>query len=203
MPRRAVLPLLVLAGGCLWLPVGSDARPAIGLEAVERASASGGPPAAARPAREPGDRGHLFEDSLIAFRTRANHEVVRFRLWNKGPEPLRIAWDVADPAGRPARECPASAGEWELQRQGGRADVVTVPPGGSHEAYALPRARLADGDAEWRSVRMACLAYEAAAPRAALRLWVEAAGGRFLYTVWYRSAAAHEDDPRSARPPDP
>jgi hypothetical protein len=51
----------------------------------------------------------------------------------------------------------------------------------------------------WEPVRLLCMVYDPAEPRAALRLGVETPGTRFVYTFWYRLMEAPLED--SADPP--
>jgi len=173
--RACFLPLL---GGCLLLPVGSDLRPRIGLEAVERSPAPAVRPA---PVIERGERGELFVDSLIVFRTWGNAAVVRFRVWNRVGESITIfGADVARPGG-----CPAPEGGFELLRSGGAGTVVA--PGASRE-YEAVAPLLAPGAGEWaqQTGDSHCFGDDRAG-RSALRLAVEARGARYVYTFWYRS----------------
>lgn len=195
----AALPL----AACLWLPPGAGARPRVGLEAVERTPATG-TRLAARPAEEPGTRGWLFADSLIAFRTRANPAAIRFRLWNRATEPLRILRDSPAAAG----ECAEPAGAWELRETGLRAEPHVLAPGESWEGEAVPAVRVGpSAGAAPRTVGLACLVFDPAQPRAALRLGVERDGVRYDYTFWYRLAEPPREDPgalarrTAARPP--
>lgn len=185
----AVLPL----ASCLWLPVGADARPRLGLEAVERVPA-GAPGGAFPPAAEPGERGWLFADSLIGFRTRASSSSVRFRVWNRGREPVRIlAYGTGPPTA--AGACPETAADWSLRPNAVPGEPDTLGPGESWESDALPAARPLDPAGEaWRRVGLACLVFDPGAPRAALRLGVERAGLRYDYTFWYRLMEPPRED---------
>lgn len=185
MRARLLLPLV--AAGCLWVPLGTDAVPRIELLEVTRASRPG-VERAIRPGAEPGGRGWFFEDSLLAFRTQANGAGVRFRVWNRRATPVRIAWGPGA-AGEPRGACPAEAEGWELRRSGAAADVV--PPGASREAYAVAVARVpARGGGVWRPVPLACVAAGPAETRVPLRLAVETEAGRHGYTFWYGAAGA-------------
>ena len=187
-----VLPLLL--AGCLWHPLGGDARPRIGLEAVERSPAAGAPVTVSRPVVEPGARGYLFVDSLIAFRTRTNAAVVRFRLWNHGGTPITLLRDGAGLDARPG-ECPSAGGLLELRRRERREPETVVAPGASHEDEAVPAARVSGTDGEaWRSVGLPCFVFDPVGERVALRLAVEAGGARYLYTFWYRLLEAPRED---------
>jgi hypothetical protein len=199
MWKRLGLALVALPlAGCLWLPVGAGARPRLGLEAVERVPA-GAPGGGFLPAAEPGERGWLFADSLIGFRTRARPASVRFRVWNRGREPVRILWDTAATA-PPADGCPESAAGWMLRPDGTAGGPDTLAPGESWESDALPAARPAAPAGEtWREAGLACLVFDPAEPRMALRLGVERAGVRYDYTFWYRLM----EPPREDRPGEP
>ena len=200
MWRMLGVPLAVLPlASCLWLPVGADARPRLGLDAVERVPAAGAPGMAVRPAAEPGERGWLFADSLIGFRTRAKPASVRFRLWNRGSVPVLILRDSAGTP-HPAGACPDSATEWSLRASGAPESPAALDPGESWESDAVPAARLRDpAGAAWSGVGLACLVFDPAEPRVALRLAVERGGVRYDYTFWYRlMEAPREDGPAAA-----
>lgn len=193
MWKRLGLALVALPlAACLWLPVGADARPRLGLEAVERvpAGASGG---AIRPVAEPGERGWLFADSLIGFRTRAHSSSVRLRVWNRGSEPVRILLYGTGPR-TPADGCPDSAADWILHPDEVPGGHDPLGPGESWESDALPAARLDRAGDAWREVGLACLVFDPAEPRAALRLGVERAGVRYDYTFWYRLMEPPRED---------
>jgi hypothetical protein len=194
MMRVHALLLSLAAAGCIWLPVGSDAIPRVDLQEVQ-VQRSGGPgPAWAGPAgREPDGRGSFFEDSLIAFRTRATAEGVRFRVWNRRDELMRIEWDAAA-VGRPAAQCPAAGVEWEMRWRGGGPPADVLPARGSHEdeAVAVARVPTLQGGL-WTSVPIACLAGGAADGRAPLRLTVQVGDARYLYTFWYGVEALSGD----------
>ncbi|HEU4453006.1 MAG TPA: hypothetical protein VFR81_08095 [Longimicrobium sp.] len=190
MRRMRAVPLLTLAAaGCLWLPLGSDAVPRIGLDEVRRASTAG-IERTARPGAEPGARGWFFEDSLIAFRTQATAEAVRFRVWNKDAGVIRVLWDAGS-GGEPRGKCPAQVVAWELRRSGGRSPASVLRPGESLEEHAVAVARvpMLDGGL-WRAVPLACLAGDPGAARVPLRLEVEAGGAMHRYTFWYGVPAA-------------
>lgn len=180
-----LLPLA--AAGCIWLPLDSGAIPRIELEEVRRLSASGAE-WIAEPAMEPDGRGMFFEDSLIAFRSRATADGVHFRLWNRTDELMRIVWDPAA-VGKADEQCPAVAVGWEMRWRGGGAPVDVVPARASHEddAVAVARVPTLQGGL-WTSVPLACLAGSAAEGRAPLRLTVETEAGRYAYTFWYGDA---------------
>jgi hypothetical protein len=199
MWKRLRLALVALPlAGCLWLPVGADARPRLGLEAVERVPA-GAPGQSIRPAAEPGERGWLFADSLIGFRTRARAASVRFRLWNRGSEPVRILLYGTGPR-TPANACPDTATDWTLGTGGAPGTPRPLEPGESWESDVLPAARPLDSVGEdWREAGLACFVFDPVAPRAALRLGVERGGVRYDYTFWYRLM----EPPREDRPEAP
>lgn len=198
--RPCAFPLVCLPlAGCFWHPVGGDARPRMGLEAVERSPAAGAPGQRDRPMVEPGARGWFFSDSLIAIRTQANLASIRLRLWNRGTEPVRIVWSQAAPVGE-GGDCPEAAGEWELRGSGAPGDADVLDPGQSRERRVTPAARVRTARGEsWEPVRLLCMVYDPAQPRAALRLGVETPGVRFVYTFWYRLMEPPREDP--ADPP--
>ena len=192
---RAYPLVFLLLAGCAWRPAGTDARPRVGLEAVERWSTAGAPAARGRPVAEPGARGYYFADSLIALRTRAGPGSIRLRLWNRGREPVRIVWEPAASAGE-AGECPEAARGWELRASGEVENADVLGPGQSRERRVTPAARVSTARGEgWEPVRLPCLVYDPAEPRAALRLGVETPGGRFDYTFWYRLMEPPREDP--------
>ena len=110
------------------------------LEKVDRSSASG-MEWAAKPGLEPDGRGAFFEDSLIAFRTHATTEGVRFRLWNKRDEVMRIEWDPAA-VGKAEVQCPAVTLGWEMRWRGGGPPADVVPARGSRDDEAVAVARV-------------------------------------------------------------
>jgi hypothetical protein len=190
--RMHALLLPLAAAGCIWLPLGSDAVPRVGLQEVRRTSASG-VEWTARPAVEPDGRGVFFEDSLIAFRTHATAEGVRFRLWNKRDELMRIEWDPAA-VGRPEEQCPAAAAGWEMRWRGGGSPADVVPARGSREDEAMAVARVPTLQSGlWISVPLACLAGDPADARAPLRLTVVVGDARYVYTFWYGAAVPPHD----------
>jgi hypothetical protein len=199
MWKRLGLPLAaLLLASCLWLPAGRGARPRLGLDAVERVPA-GAPGGAIRPAAEPGERGWLFADSLIGFRTRANSAFVKVRMWNRGSETIRVLADGVA-ASSPAGACPDAAAGWTLRPDGAPGGTGTLAPGDSWESDALPAARPLDpAGADWREVGLACLVFDPAAPRVALRLGVERAGVRYDYTFWYRLIEPPREDAAAPR----
>jgi len=178
-----ILPLL---GGCLWLPLGADVRPKVVLHAVERTRTPGVPGTSSRPIAEPGARGSLFVDSLIALRTRVSGRVVRVRLWNHARVPIRIAGD--DEAGSdPLSPGCSPDGRWfEMLR---RERAALLAPGASREYEAVPAIPAGSGGAVPRPAND-CTGAGAAARGFALRLAVEAGGTRYLYTFWYRMLEA-------------
>ncbi|HEX6367487.1 MAG TPA: hypothetical protein VF006_01065 [Longimicrobium sp.] len=184
MMRMHALLLPMAAAGCIWLPLGSDAVPRVELEGVDRSSASG-TEWAARPGLEPDGRGAFFEDSLIAFRTHATTEGVRFRLWNRRDEVMRIEWDPAA-VGKAEVQCPAVTLGWEMRWRGGGPPADVVPARGSREdeAVAVARVPTLQGGL-WTSVPLDCLAGDPGDGRAPLRLTVEVGGERYAYTFWY------------------
>ena len=177
-----ILPLL---GGCVWLPLGAVVRPKVGLHAVERTQAPGVLVMSSRPITEPGERGSLFVDSLIALRTRVSGRVVRVRLWNHGRVPIRIAGD--DEAGSDSLLLGCSPdGRWfEMLRREHRERATLLAPGASREFEAVPAITVGSGGAI-SSLAGDCVGADAAARGFALRLAVEAGGARYLYTFWYR-----------------
>jgi hypothetical protein len=186
---RMLLPLVT--AGCFWVPLGSDAVPAMGVDEVRRSSGSGAERVDG-PGRELGGRGWFFEDSLIAFRTQANAARVRFRLWNKRGVPIRVVWS-SGPVEEPRGRCPAAVAEWELRRTGdGAAPANVLRPGESREEHAVAVALvpMPEGGA-WRPVPLSCVAGDPAGARAALRLAVETEGERYIYTFWYGAAGAN------------
>ncbi|HEX7243449.1 MAG TPA: hypothetical protein VF263_24405 [Longimicrobiaceae bacterium] len=189
----AVPVTLVSLAGCLWLPLG-DALPRVGLAAVERSPVTGG--GSPRPTTEPGARSYFFADSLIAFRTQAGLAEVRFRVWNVGREPVRIVSAPSGPgAGTGPIACPEPTIGWELRRSGARGPAEVLGPGESREGYATPGAWVPTPAGEaWRSVRLVCMVFDPAAPRAALRLGVERGGVRYEYTFWYRLMEPPRED---------
>lgn len=194
MTRMHALLLPLAAAGCMWLPLESDAIPRVGLQEVQRASATGAE-RTARPSREPGGRGMFFEDSLIAFRTRATAEGVRFRVWNRGDERMRIEWGPAA-QGKTDTRCPAVAVGWEMRWRGGGAPADVVPARGSAEDEAVAVARVpAPRGGSWRSVPVECVAGAVADGRAPLRLTVQVGESRHLYTFWYGAGAPRGDAP--------
>jgi hypothetical protein len=206
MMRIPALLLPLAAAGCIWLPLGSDAIPRIELEEVGRLSASG-TEWIAKPAVEPDGRGMFFEDSLIAFRTRATADGVRFRLWNRTDELMRIVWDPVA-VGKAEVQCPAVTLGWEMRWRGGGPPADVVPARGSREdeAVAVARVPTLQGGL-WRSVPLDCLAGESADGRAPLRLTVAAGDERYVYTFWYgveaprgEAAAAAGGEGREAPP---
>ena len=82
--------------------------------------------------------------------------------------------------------CPESAAAWILRDPEGAPRPDTLPPGGSWEAVATPAALGAGSGGVWRTVSLPCLVFDPAAPRTALRLWVQAGTERYAYTFWYR-----------------
>ncbi|HEU0301884.1 MAG TPA: hypothetical protein VFR37_20685 [Longimicrobium sp.] len=190
--RISALLLPLAAAGCIWLPLGSDAVPRVGLQEVQRSSGAGAA-WTARPGPEPDGRGTFFEDSLIAFRTQATVEGVRFRLWNKGDALLRIEWDAAA-VGKAAGRCPADAAGWEMRRRGGGAPADVVPPRASREdeAVAVARVPTLQGGL-WTSVPLDCLAGDPGAGRAPLRLTVAVGDARYAYTFWYGAGTPRAD----------
>ena len=187
--RMHALLLPLAAAGCIWLPLGSDAVPRVALQEVRRISA-GGVEWTARPGAEPGGRrGAFFEDSVIAFRTHTTAEGVRFRLWNKRDELMRIEWDPAA-AGKAEDRCPAAAAGWEMRWRGGAAPADVVPAHGSREDVAVAVARVPTLQGGlWTSVPLACLAGSPAETRAPLRLTVAVGDARYVYTFWYGTGA--------------
>lgn len=183
MRMRALL-LPLAAAGCIWLPLGSDAVPRVRLEEVRRSPAAG-VEWTSRPGVEPGGRGAFFEDSLIAFRTQPTAEGVRFRLWNRRDERMRIEGDPAA-VGRAADRCPAVAVDWEMRWRGGGAPGDVVPARGSREGEAVAAARVPTVQGGvWTTVPIACLAGDPAQARAPLRLTVAVGDARYDYTFWY------------------
>ena len=181
-----VLPL----AACSWRGVGPEARPRMGLEAVDRSSAEGAPSGELRPATEPGRRGYFFADSLIALRSRADLASIRVRVWNRSREPIRLIWEQQGPGPhgwQPARACPDTVTAWAVRRSGPPRAPDVVEPGAAREGSATPvaRVRTLGGDA-WQAVSLQCVVYDPAEPRMALRLWVETGGVRHVYTLWYR-----------------
>lgn len=194
LPKRARLLLPLAAAGCLWVPLGGDAAPAVALEEVRRSSGSQ-PERIEQPERQVGGRGSFFEDSLIAFRTQVNAAGVRFRVWNKRSGLIRIEWDT-ETVGEPRGACPAAATQWELRRSGGAAPADVLGPGASVEKHAVAVARVPTPEGGlWRSVPLACIATDPSAPRAALRLAVETEAGRHLYTFRYGAGTRTATDP--------
>ena len=187
--RMHALLLPLAAAGCIWLPLGSEARTGVALEEVRRSSGAG-VEWTARPAAEPdGRRGAFFEDSLIAFRTHTTAEGVHFRLWNKRDELMRIEWDPAA-VGKAADRCPAAPAGWEMRWRGGGAPAEVVPARGSHEDVAVAVARVPTLQGGlWTSVPLACLAGDPAEGRAPLRLTVAVGEARYVYTFWYGTGA--------------
>ena len=184
MMRMRALLLPLVAAGCIWLPLGSDAIPRVALLEVQRSSGSG-PVWAGRPGLEPGGRGAFFQDSLIAFRTQATADGVRFRLWNRRDELMRIGWD-AFAAGKAQAQCPAAAAGWEMRWRGGGPPADVLQARGSREDEAVAVARIpTPRGGTWTSVPIGCLAGGAADGRAPLRLTVAAGGERYVYTFWY------------------
>jgi hypothetical protein len=183
--RNTAFPLVLpLLGGCLLLPLGSDLKPGIGLEAVERSPAHG---VRTTPILERGHRGSLFADSLIVFRTWANAAVVRFRVWNPGREPITIlpGGRVLEP--RPG-ECAPPEGRVEPLGGGGGSATV-MAPGASREYEAAAGALVPGaGAGTWQPGDVHCFDFDPAAGRGVLRLAVEARGARYVYTFWYRAA---------------
>lgn len=192
MVRMHALLLPLAAAGCIWLPLGSDAAPRVGLQEVRRTSAEG-VEWTARPGTEPDGRGTFFEDSLIAFRTHATAEGVRFRLWNRRDEVMRIEWDPAA-VGKADARCPAAAVDWEMRWRGGSAPADVLPARGSHEdeAVAVARVPTLQGGL-WTSVPLACLAGEPAEARAPLRFTVAVGDARYVYAFWYGVGARGGD----------
>lgn len=192
MMRMHALLLSMAAAGCIWLPLGNDAVPRVGLEEVRRSSATGvewTAPAVA----EPDGRGAFFEDSLIAFRTRATAEGVRFRMWNKQDEVMRIEWAPAA-VGKAQARCPAVAVGWEMRWRGGGPPADVVPARGSREDEAVAVARVPTPQGgSWTSVPLDCLAGESADGRAPLRLTVSVGDERYVYTFWYGVRAPRAD----------
>jgi hypothetical protein len=184
MMRMHALLLSLAAAGCIWLPLGSDAIPRVDLLEVQRSSASAAG-WTGRPGVEPDGRGAFFEDSLIAFRTQATADGVRFRLWNRRDELMRIEWD-ASAVGAAGARCPAAAVDWEMRWRGSGPPADVVPARGSREdeAVAVARVPTLQGGL-WTSVPLACLADNAADGRAPLRLAVQVGDARYLYTFWY------------------
>lgn len=192
MTRMHALLLPLAAAGCIWLPLGSDAIPRVELEEVHRSSAAG-VEWTAMATVEPDGRGVFFEDSLIAFRTRATAEGVHFRLWNRGDELMRVEWGPAA-AGKPETRCPAAAVSWEMRWRGGGPPADVVPARGSHEDEAVAVARVPTlQGGRWRSVPLDCLAGESADGRAPLRLTVAVGDERYAYTFWYGVQAPRAD----------
>lgn len=201
MTTVRALPLVsLLLAGCFWNPLGG-ARPRVGLEAVERSPGEGrgAPP---RPIVEPGARGYFFVDSLIAFRTQADLASVRLRLWNRGREPIRVAWDGSGPAGGSGRRdagCPETVGDWEFRGSGPPGDFGVLDPGRSRERRVTLAARVGAPRGEsWEPVGVLCLVFDPGEPRAALRLRVETPTARFVYTFWYRLMESPREDPPDA-----
>ncbi|HYR08843.1 MAG TPA: hypothetical protein VEQ60_13765 [Longimicrobium sp.] len=192
MTRMHALLLPLAAAGCIWLPLGSDAVPRVGLQEVRRTSA-GGVVWTARPGTEPDGRGVFFADSLIAFRTHATVEGVHFRLWNRRDELMRIEWDPAA-VGKAEDRCPAAAVDWEMRWRGGGPPAEVVPARGSHEdeAVAVARVPTLQGGV-WTSVPLACLAGDPAEARAPLRLTVAVGDARYAYTFWYGASQPGRD----------
>jgi hypothetical protein len=184
--RNTAFPLVLpLLGGCLLLPLASDLKPGIGLEAVERSPAHG---VRTTPILERDRRGSLFVDSLIVFRTWANTAVVRFRVWNHGREPITIlpGGRVLEP--RPG-ECAPPEGPAEPLPPGDGGSETVMAPGASREYEATAGALVPGaGASTWQPGDVHCLDYDPAAQRGALRLAVEARGARYVYTFWYRAA---------------
>ena len=192
--KRVVLVALPLLGGCLGLPSGGDARPRIRLEAVERSAAPGTPGTWSHPVTEPGERGYLFADSVIAVRTRVNAAIVRFRLWNNGRAPITILRDSTGFDPRPVA-CPSAVGGLELRSRGRRGRETVVAQGASDEDEAVPAAPSPDSGVEpWRPVGLLCFVFDPVQDRIALRVIVAADGARYHYTFWYRLIEAPRED---------
>ncbi|HET7460231.1 MAG TPA: hypothetical protein VFJ82_03250 [Longimicrobium sp.] len=192
--KLAVPVAIPLLGGCLLMPVGGDARPLIRLEAVERSAAPGTPARWSWPVAEPGERGYLFTDSLIAVRTRVNAAVVRFRLWNTGRAPITILHDPAGFDPRPVA-CPSAGGGLELRSRGPRGLETVVAHGSSHAEEVVPVAPSPASGAElWRPVGLLCFVFDPVQDRIALRVIVTADDARYHYTFWYRLIEAPRED---------
>lgn len=195
MGKTLTMMLALALAGCLWHPPGDGARPGMGLAAVERASPGGGS-AGLHVAGEPGTRGYLFTDSLIAFRTRVRPGSVRFRLWNRGDRPVRVLWpDLGVVNDAPEPPCPDSARGWALRGSASPGEDVELLPGESAEGHAVlaVRVRTAAGET-WQASSLPCLVFDPAEPRAGLRLEVETAGLRHRYTFWYRLVEPPRED---------
>jgi hypothetical protein len=192
--KLAVPVAIPLLGGCLLLPSGGDARPRIRLEAVERSSAPGTPATWSRPVMEPGERGFLFTDSVIAVRTRVSAAVVRFRLWNTGRAPITILRDGTGFDPRPIA-CPSASGGLELRSRGPRGRETVVAHGASDEDEAVPAAHSSASAAEhWRPVGLLCFVFDPVQDRIPLRVIVAVDGARYHYTFWYRLIEAPRED---------
>jgi hypothetical protein len=71
-------------------------------------------------------------------------------------------------------ECPDATGSWELRRLAPAGDTGLVDPGHSREARLTPASRADTARGEgWEPVRLACMVFDPAEPRAALRVSVE------------------------------
>ncbi|HET7231412.1 MAG TPA: hypothetical protein VFJ16_15495 [Longimicrobium sp.] len=191
--KLAVPVALPLLGGCLLMPLGDDARPRMRLEAVERSAAPGAPATWSKPVMEPGERGYLFTDSVIAVRTRVNATTVRFRLWNTGRGPITVVRDAAfDP--RPVA-CPSAGGGLELRSRGPRGIETVAAHGSSHGDEVVPVAPSpASGADPWRPVGLLCFVFDPVQDRIALRVMVAADGTHYRYTFWYRLIEPPRED---------
>jgi hypothetical protein len=141
------------------------------------------------PITEPGSRGYLFVDSVIAVRTRVSGRVVRFRLWNHGRVPITVLAD--DGVGVEPRPggCLPGGGWFEVLRRERREPDTVVAPGASHEYEAVPAVPAGSGGAMARPA-VECFGGGSTASGFALRLSVEADGARYVYTFWYRAMEA-------------
>jgi hypothetical protein len=190
LPRWVLLPsILPLLGGCLWFPLGSGGGPRMGLQAVERTRAPGAPVASHPPITEPGSRGYLFVDSVIAVRTRVSGRVVRFRLWNHGREPITVLADERGGTEPRPGVCPPDGERVEVLRRERREPDTVMAPGASQEYEAVPAVPAGSGGATARPAG-GCPGAGSAGGALSLRLTVEAGGARYLYTFWYRATDA-------------
>ena len=91
-----------------------------------------------------------------------------------------------------------------MRRSGRTGSVDVLDPGESRERRVAPAARVRTPRGEsWEPVRLPCLVYDPAEPRAALRLGVETPGARFVYTFWYRLMEPPREDPAMYAPTRP